>query len=270
MKNVMAIAMVLRLTCATVVKITAMLLTVEMVRSMEMRSATLIVSTTMEMHYLTAIPAVLAVRYITVVMAVWTLVKSAMAIAMVPPFTFCNSCDANCNAEYCGDDTINGDEECDTDCNDNNGNSLSDCDSCSADCKTEYCGDGVVNGDEECDGNCDGSTVHLCNGCDSNCVATFCGDRSINGHEECDGDCIDNSGNELNECDSCSADCKTQYCGDGIVNGEEECDTALMNSDGLLDITVDYCTTYCTWDYGCDNGRLDSDFMCAVAPPPTR
>ena len=82
---------------------------------------------------------------------------------------------ANCPsaATFCGDGTVNGQEECD------DANTDSD-DGCSATCTIE-CGDGSVTGSEECD---DGGTDPD-DGCSATCT-NECGDGSVTGAEECD------------------------------------------------------------------------------------
>jgi len=128
--------------------------------------------------------------------------------------------------EFCGDNIINGAEQCD-DGNNNNG------DGCSAVCVLEFCGDGVVNNNTEiCDSNTEACVTAsgyngnwLCNlTCDgwNACIATeSCGDGIVNGNETCD------DGNNFN-CDGCRSDCTRMdnICGDGYYECAEECDGA--------------------------------------------
>jgi len=91
----------------------------------------------------------------------------------------------------------------------------------------EKCGDNIINGPEECDGtascgiNCFCSNGYLSNG--SGCH--YCGDLILNGPEECDGtlncanDCTCGTGYKSN-----GAGCES--CGDLTPNGFEGCDDA--------------------------------------------
>jgi len=159
---------------------------------------------------------------------------------------------------FCGDGTINGNEECDTDvsatCADFGfGRGVvictSDCAVSTAGC-SGGCGDGIVDPGELCDtteldghtcqeigyytgtptcaGSCDGLNPTGCSG--------RCGDNVTNGTETCDGtdlpggwDCTSfiYYGGTL----GCGAGCDgfdtvncVGFCGDGVINGGEECD----------------------------------------------
>ena len=73
-------------------------------------------------------------------------------------------CTQNCVCEKCGDEIINGGEQCDGpdgDCGDYD---------CNSSCRCEFCGDGEVNGDEQCEGNSDCPGGQVCVDCQ--CQAT--------------------------------------------------------------------------------------------------
>ena len=87
-------------------------------------------------------------------------------------FAACSDDTPSTPSAECGNEVIEGDEECDggSDCN--------------ADCELIVCGDDVTEGDESCDGGAD---------CNADCELIVCGDSVIEGDEECDGgaDCND-------------------------------------------------------------------------------
>ena len=96
------------------------------------------------------------------------------------------------SADYCGNGTQDGSEECD------DGN-LDDTDACTNVCTENVCGDGFVySGVESCDdgsangGSCDSSYESTCHYCTASCQyktrsGAYCGDGQINGTEFCDG-----------------------------------------------------------------------------------
>lgn len=117
--------------------------------------------------------------------------------------------------EECGNDIIEGDEQCD-------GSALGDClDGCTPDCTCIVCGDDVADAGEECDGSdnsaCDGEPC-LPPGDPNECMCQFCGDGVAEGDEQCDG-------NDDSVCPGeCRDDCICGVCGDEVLTGMEECD----------------------------------------------
>jgi len=143
------------------------------------------------------------------------------------------TCNSDCTFSRCGDHIVNthDGEQCD-DGNTNAG------DGCGATCLTEgdggggpRCGDGIRNGTEQCDTGGQSATCNL------NCTTARCGDGIVNAHagEQCDD-------RNTTDGDGCSSLCKNEappgICGDGIVSGTEEC-------DGSGAETV-FCNTNCT------------------------
>jgi cysteine-rich repeat protein len=163
-----------------------------------------------------------------------------------------------------------------------------------------YCGDNIVNGAEECDDG--GSNGILCNPpysgsctyCSLNCTNVtltggFCGDNIVNGAEQCEGSqtqaCTIGGYAGIETCNASSCtwgSCvATEYCGDGIINDAEECDNYLLN--GILCSppyggSCIYCSLNCTnvtltggfcgnniTEAGeeCDDGNLLNDDGCS-------
>ena len=172
---------------------------------------------------------------------------------------------------YCGDDKVEGTEQCDDGINDGTYDTCSpgcvlpprcgdgivqtdwgeQCEpsldpTCTAACKYPgFCGDGTVQPElgEVCDYGTDSNGVSLntgaYGGCNSNCtLAPYCGDGVKNGPEQCD------SGTALNtgEYGGCTATCKlAPYCGDDIVQpAYEQCDDGTANGTG-----GDMCSSAC-------------------------
>ncbi len=166
-------------------------------------------------------------------------------------------------ASLCGNDVLNGDEECDGseflfDCDDNLAGSTGVV-TCNDDCTTNFsacvapiCGDNIINQEsEDCDGmdiifTCDDHQAGLTGtvSCNLDCSLNFsqcsvvnnCGNDVLNGDEECDGSeflfaCEDNQAGSTGTV-TCNDDCTTNFsacvapiCGDNVVNqGSEECD----------------------------------------------
>lgn len=92
----------------------------------------------------------------------------------------------------CGDQVVEGPEECD------DGN-LDPTDGCTKECTT--CGNGTTTAPETCDD----SNLTSGDGCDANCRTTGCGNELIVGDETCD------DGN-TDDADSCPADCIVDAC----------------------------------------------------------
>lgn len=142
-------------------------------------------------------------------------------------------------SQYCGNGTVEGDEECD------DGNS-SDNDACTSACRENVCGDDhVYSGVESCDDGdqngeeCEAAYGSTCNYCSTTCTykaksGAYCGDGTINGTEYCDGAdipyyCFDNASGAMDrsstKCEpddeGTSAGCDTGYtCREvGVCNG---------------------------------------------------
>ncbi len=125
----------------------------------------------------------------------------------------------SCNSELvCGNEIIEGDEECD-DGNTNNG------DGCNAICELESCGDGIKQINEECD---DGNQNNYDN-CRNDCSLPACGDGIKDINEECD------DGNINNE-DSCNNKCIIiKECidndRDGVCDDQDDCPDSHPNEE---------------------------------------
>jgi cysteine-rich repeat protein len=146
--------------------------------------------------------------------------------------------DAGVSVAICGNNAIEGTEQCD------DGDTSSN-DGCSATCQLEYCGDNQTQDGigEECDdGDASGN-----DGCSATCQQEYCGDNQTQDGigEECD------DGN-TNSNDGCSATCQQEYCGDNQTQTGigEECDDGNTSSG-------DGCTNACQKETGCGNGAID-------------
>jgi cysteine-rich repeat protein len=161
-------------------------------------------------------------------------------------------CRWDCTIWFCGDGTVDADEQCDggvgcdanclrtTDCGDGRRDPGEQCDDgnptagdgCSPTCYYEVCGNNRLDTarGEECD---DGNNVSG-DGCSSTCrEEAVCGDGDLESPEQCD------DGNTTNN-DGCSFDCRLEaYCGDGKVDPGEQCDPQDPQ-------TSSNCTSNCT------------------------
>ena len=175
---------------------------------------------------------------------------------------------------YCGDNLINGNEECDGSnyagktCNSLgfDGGTLS----CSSDCKLVSsacykCGDGYVNPGEQCDSGSNNGRVCIpgydddCTYCDNSCRAVLvegpsCGDNKIAPQENCETCSVDvgcNS-NEICELSSPRANSKgcATYCGNNICESREG-------------ETPDNCPKDCERPIKCGDGRCEGDEGCS-------
>jgi hypothetical protein len=125
--------------------------------------------------------------------------------------------DGACFEVVCGDEVVEGDEECD------NGDRNRDDASCTSACLTSKCGDGLVRPSrEECDDGADNADDA---GCTNDCQQARCGDGVVwAGHEVCD------DGDRNADDGACTTACVPARCGDGVVwAGHEECDDGNEN-----------------------------------------
>lgn len=129
-----------------------------------------------------------------------------------------NACrDGACFEVVCGDEVVEGDEECD------NGDRNRDDASCTTACLKSICGDGLVrDGHEACDDGADNGDAAACT---NECQKARCGDGVVwAGHEECD------DGDRNADDAACTTTCAVARCGDGLVwAGHEECDDGNEN-----------------------------------------
>ncbi len=155
--------------------------------------------------------------------------------------------------QYCGNEIIDGLEQCDDGNGDND-------DGCTISCMFPNCGDGYLQqkqGEECDDGTLNGEEAR----CSSMCKKNLCGNGKIDGSEECD------DGNKINS-DKCTNKCALPRCGDGVVQKGEQCD------DGNGENT-DLCTTSCMVSKcgdgfvqgmeQCDDGNTDSSDECTMS-----
>ena len=132
------------------------------------------------------------------------------------PLYACNT--SLCKLEFCGDDALNGSEQCD---GAHLPTGVPPSVRCSASCTLEACGDGRRDGAEECDGSDVPPTAPPGSRCGPRCLLERCGDGIRNGDEVCDGKDIPSSSPKGSRC---SPLCILEFCGDGIRNGSEACD----------------------------------------------
>jgi cysteine-rich repeat protein len=135
------------------------------------------------------------------------LVVSTVPIPMV---------EAGC-APVCGNDAVEGTEECD------DGN-LIEADGCTSACT--ICGNNVVAGPEVCD---DGNLISG-DGCDANCTPTACGNGIVAGSETCD------DGNTINA-DNCPSDCIIDGCTPDF-GSDRTIDVEVTSGDLVAGLTV--------------------------------
>jgi cysteine-rich repeat protein len=124
--------------------------------------------------------------------------------------------EAGC-APVCGNDVMEGTEECD------DGN-LVDADGCTSACT--ICGNNVTTAPEVCD---DGNLVSG-DGCDANCTPTACGNGIVAGSETCD------DGNTSNF-DNCPSDCIIDGCSPDFGT-DRSIDVEVTSGDLVAGLTV--------------------------------
>ncbi len=143
----------------------------------------------------------------------------------------------------CGNDQIEGNEQCD-------GTDAGSClGSCEPDCTcSPVCGDDVINGSEICDGAQTGTCL---GGCEIDCTCSpVCGDGVVNGTESCDGSADSSCPGE------CQSDCSCPLCGDNVREGNEQCDGT---DDGQC--TAGACQTDCSCSV-CGNDTIEQGEVC--------
>jgi len=154
-----------------------------------------------------------------------------------------DGCSATCEAENCGNGTVEGAEQCD----DGNSDNTDACpDGVGGTCQDAACGDGFLwAGHEECD---DANLVDG-DGCTSTCTAEVCGDGVLQGAEECDdGNVVDGDG--------CESNCTATVCGDPV-----DCGNA---NSFVCDVDTETCqASQCTYDpNNCGTGCTGTDPCC--------
>lgn len=150
-----------------------------------------------------------------------------------------------------------------------NGNQscLSDCSGWGECVITETCGNDIIEGNEECDGQTGVAEHYLCTTKCTLEYVPYCGDSLVNQESEtCDNDapveCTTEAGYAGSH--SCAADCSwascqsTEVCGDGLVNGPEICD------DGAKNGTFGFCNSDCSGNTTsiCGNGVQEGEEAC--------
>nr|AQS33392.1 hypothetical protein [uncultured archaeon] len=174
---------------------------------------------------------------------------------------------AECLEPVCGDNVIEGEEECDDGVN--NGIACtpeyeSQCTYCSTTCeditlRDGFCGDNTIDSPfEQCD---DGNTNNN-DSCRNDCTLPFCGDGVKDDNEQCD------DGNNQDG-DGCNAQCYLEFCGDNIQQPEEECDDGVNNGIACTpeyESQCTYCSSSCEnitlRDGFCGDGTLDTQEQC--------
>ena len=175
-----------------------------------------------------------------------------------------DGCSASCFSESCGNDIVDGQEECDDGANGDQD------DGCTDLCRLPTCGDGFEQANEG--EMCDDSNNNNTDGCVQGCVLATCGDGfTWSGHEDCDDANADNN-------DACLVGCIAAWCGDGYLRvGVEDCDDG-NNGDGDgcnstcgeeagWSCTPDGCSTVCgdgivVGVECCDDGNLVDGDSC--------
>ena len=144
----------------------------------------------------------------------------------------------------CGDDFVDGGEQCDDGAN----NSDTAPNACRTDCTRAGCGDGVVDAGEQCDDGAGNSDTEP-NACRIDCTRPSCGDGVVDAGEQCD----DGTNNSDTAPNACRTDCTRAACGDGVIDAGEQCDDGNTNDN-------DACSNNCTT--GCGNGIVNTGEQC--------
>ncbi len=84
-------------------------------------------------------------------------------------------CNDSCLLQTCGNEIIEGDEQCDF-------GDTEDGDGCSASCRLEECGNEIIEGDEQCDF----GDTEIGDGCSASCRFEECGNSILDPGEQCD------------------------------------------------------------------------------------
>jgi cysteine-rich repeat protein len=161
------------------------------------------------------------------------------------PPGFKDLCDEYCHVTKCGNNKLDGDEECD-DGNWDHG------DGCAPDCTIQPigCGDGVLKPGEDCE---PPGFESLCR---NDCTLTACGNGIVDAQENCDDGNWEHS-------DGCSPNCLSdETCGNGYLDDTlgEACD------DGNT-TDLDGCAADCRSDQTCGNGFVDEILDEDCEPP---
>lgn len=146
-------------------------------------------------------------------------------------------------AQNCGDNALQGIEECD-------GTADAACPgACLSDCTCDVCGNDTALPPEECDGTDDSACPGACLG---DCTCDFCGNDIAAGTEECDG-------TDSSPCQGiCQPNCicPEPKCGNGVLEAGEDCDTiCLQGACGAGEICGVDCT--CVTPSACSCGSPD-------------
>ncbi len=156
----------------------------------------------------------------------------------------------------CGDEVIEGDEQCDLGPQNGQG------DYCTGECLANVCGDGYLGPGEACDDGNDNNDDQ----CTTQCGLASCGDGSIQAGEECD------DGNDNSEFGACLPSCILASCGDLFIQaGVEACDGDNTDTEtctsqgfdrGVLTCSVD-CTVFDTSNcHLCGNMVIEPNEVC--------
>lgn len=162
------------------------------------------------------------------------------------------TCDIGAFEVICGDNIVDGMEECDS----GDDNSDENANACRLDCIDYSCGDSVVDSLEACDDGNDSNS----DSCLNTCAAATCGDGILQSGEE---DCDDGDENSDELANACRSTCVFASCGDGVVDDDEECDDGNSNNN-------DDCSNLCEEivieeeeeENLCGNGTVDEGEEC--------
>src|SRR3989344_9234566 len=154
-----------------------------------------------------------------------------------------DGCNAQCQLEFCGDETTQSGigETCD------DGNTTSN-DGCDNQCHLETCGDGITQSGigETCDeGIALNGTPNHCNLQCNGTTAPFCGNGTVENGETCDQGGLNG---QPNQCSTTCTGITPPSCGNSVIEEGEQCDTQ-VNVGAHQSCTQDACQlqnlTYC-------------------------